>query len=104
MKVVRFAKDYSKLELDEFTTLRLEGKKSKYAVNKEYKVVTPTKEFIVKCNHVTTDYLKDIFDGFLMQDTDTKSREEAIYLLKTYYPDLTEDNVLTAIWFKKVKV
>lgn len=101
MEVIRFDMDFSKLDNDEFCTLRLEGQKSKYAVNKEYKVVTPTREFIVKCTGITAEFLKYIQDVFLMQDTDTKSREEAIDLLKTYYPNLTDDSVLTAIWFKK---
>lgn len=102
MKTIKFAKDFNKLEDDEFSTLRLEGKQSKYSVNKEYKVVTPTKEFIAKCGYITSTYLKDISDDFLMQDTDTDTRDEALGVLMGFYPDLTPESVLTCIWFKKV--
>lgn len=103
MKTIKFAKDFKKLYNGEFATLRLEGRQSKYVKNKEYRAITPTKEFIVKCTYITSHYLKNICDEFLMEDTDTNSREEALGVLMGFYPDLTSESVLTAIWFKKVE-
>lgn len=102
-QILRFAKDYTKLEQKEFSTLRLEPKgKTKYSVGKYYQAITPSRRFIVQCTHITAERLKMIQTSFLMTDTDTGSRDDALKELREFYPDLSKNTVLSCIFFKQV--
>jgi hypothetical protein len=103
MKVVNFHQDYSKLNSIKFATLRWDRKgETKYPKDEVCLIKSPSKLFKAKCFHVTATYLKDICDEFLTADTDTDSREQAIRHLQDYYPELNEDSVLTAYFFKRI--
>ena len=82
-----FAKDYKKLSLPAFSTIRL---KDKYKIGDKLFLKTPTqKNYVVLINKIQKK-LADIPSEFLTFDTDTDSRENAIKDLKKYYPELTD--------------
>lgn len=100
IKTVKFSQDFSKLDLPEFGTLRKGN--SKFTKNRIYRIKSPNHDYLAKCTHATATYLNKVCDEFLMKDTDTNSRKEAIDLLKSFYPDLTEESVVMGVFFEKV--
>lgn len=82
---VTFKENYSKQNNQNFPTIRLNNS---YKEGKVYFVRFPSKTGNAKCTFTHSKKLAEIPDEFLVKDTDTKTREEAITHLKKYYPDL----------------
>lgn len=101
IKVVKFNQDFKKLDLSEFATLRKDS--NKFTKGRVYRIKSPNHDYLAECTHITAEYLKNVCDEFLIKDTDTESREEAIDLLKSFYPDITEESVILGVFFKKVE-
>lgn len=102
-KLLKFDKNYSKLDSPVFATLRLNPpNKSKYVKNKEYMVKSPGQTFVAECIMILEGQLRNLGDDFLMADTDTESRQEAIEELRRYYPELKKDTLMTCYWFEKL--
>lgn len=98
MDVIKFAKDFKKLDNDNFSTLRVHDR---YKKGEIYLVKTPTKEFkalLLDKNHYK---LKDIPNRCLMQDTDTTTYYKAIEQLKEFYPDLNLNTEVVDLFFAK---
>jgi len=99
MEVVKFAKDFSKLNSDEFQTIRMPNKKVKE--NDIVLIKSPKKEFKAKCTFRERLRLDHIFDEFLMKDTNTKSIEDAIEVLREFYPLLGWGSEVVILTFSK---
>lgn len=99
MKTLKFAKGYSKLSRQVFYTIRLE---SPLEVNDTVEVMVEGKKMgSAKVKYIETVNISDLGDDFLLKDTDTDSREEAIDHLCMYYPSLCENTpvqVITLAW------
>ncbi len=105
LKVVRFNWDYTKLDRQKFATLRRAksgNKKHKYVEGDIYKILTPNKIFKARCIGVHVEKICNISDEFLKEDTDSRTREEALDILSIAYPDIDEDTVVLAVFFEKV--
>lgn len=82
MKILKFSKDYSKLEDRVFTTIR---RYDRYKVGEIVSVKTPTKQFHVLILHKFKSKAKDLHKEFLCYDTDTDNLIEAINVLNSFY-------------------
>ena len=98
-KVVLFSQDYSKQNDPQFCTIRL---KQKYSVDQIYFAKFPNKKGNVLCTYVGNKLLQTAPDEFLLKDTDTNTRADAIANLRKYYPDLTEQTMIYIARFKWV--
>lgn len=87
---VRFSKDYSKRNNNTFAAIRLVDK---YQAGSIYLAIFPSKKGNVKCTYTHSKRLSEITDEFLLKDTDTTTRKDAIAALKQYYPELTNDSL-----------
>lgn len=96
MKIIKFAKDYPKLQEDLFTTIRRPPKKLRLG---QCIIKSPKNEFKAVLVRKTTLNIRDIETSVLSYDTDTRSRDEAIEALKEYYPELVEDSEVQVLWF-----
>jgi len=97
-EICLFSVDYPKLNNHSFGTLRISNK---FQVGKLYSIKSPHKFGYAKCTHSHSKKLKNIPDEFLVFDTDTKTRAEAIAALKVYYPELTDETecyIFTFCW------
>lgn len=103
MKTVKFNKDFSKLNQNKFGTLRKapEGQNIPYAENNVYKIESPSMKFKAKCTGIHVVRLEDVSTTFLVYDTDTNSREDALTILKEFYPDLSEKDIFLGIFFER---
>ncbi|PKL68979.1 MAG: hypothetical protein CVV28_02360 [Methanobacteriales archaeon HGW-Methanobacteriales-1] len=97
LPIVKFNKHYSKLANNEFSTIRLKG----YEIGKEYRIKTPQMEVNAICSNSMIRVLGHIPDVVLMHDTDTESSEDALNVLKKFYPHLKEDSTVYLISFEK---
>lgn len=97
MKVIRFAKDYRKLQEGLFTTIRTPPKPLR--TGSKCTIQTPTKKFKAVVVMRRKYPICEIETDILTTDTDTHSREEALAVLREYYPDLEEDSEVQVLWF-----
>lgn len=101
MTYIKFSYDYSKLEENTFTTIR---RYDRYDPSEHITVKTPTKTFPAIIIGKTKARLSQLSDSFLLRDTDTKNRADAIKVLNSFYrKPVTEDEVLTILIIEKVK-
>jgi hypothetical protein len=98
MKTVKFAKDFKKLDNDNFSTLRLHDK---YKEGEIYKIKTPSKEFQARLMAKDFSKLKEIPNRYLMKDTDTTSYFEALKQLHEFYPNITLQSEVVDLYFTK---
>jgi hypothetical protein len=98
MEIIKFAKDFKKLDNDNFSTIRVHDR---YNEGEIYLVKTPTKTF--KARLMAKDYskLKDIPNRFLMEDTDTTTYYKAMAQLKEFYPDINPSTEVVNLFFTK---
>ena len=96
LPVVKFNKHYSKLDADQFSTIRIKND-GKYNEGDWYKIVTPKREFFALCAHVTIRLLNHIPPIVLMNDTDTNDYKSALQKIKDIYPNLKNDGVVYII-------
>lgn len=97
MKTIRFARDFPKLENIFFTTIRTHPKVMRTGT--VCKIKTPTRTFKAILVMKRKDLLSEFETDILTEDTATDSREEALAVLREYYPDLEEDNEVQVLWF-----
>lgn len=97
MKLIKFAKDYPKLQDDIFSTIRATPKKLR--TGQVCQIKSPSMEFKAILVKKLTEKLSDIDTKALIQDTNTTSWEEAMAALREYYPDLEEDDMVQVLWF-----
>lgn len=101
MTYIKFSHDYSKLEKNTFVTIR---RYDRYELSQHITVKTPTRSFPAIIIAKTKARLEQLSDGFLLQDTDTKSRADAIKVLNSFYrKPITDDEVLTILIIEKVR-
>lgn len=96
MRTIKFGQDFRKLQEDFFTTIRMPPKDLRSG--EIVLIKTPTTEFkgiIIKHN---THILNDICTDLLMDDTGTESREDAIMVLREFYPTLDGYSRVQVIW------
>jgi len=99
MKLIKFAKDFSKLNDSYFTTIRKQT--INLSTGREYLLQTPTQEFSAILIRQHTYKISEISTQTLTQDTDTASREEALEVLREFYPDLDETSQVKLLHFIK---
>lgn len=95
---MKFSKDYTKLDWDKFTTIRLNN--GYYKEGKMVKINTPTKDFKAKVVMTEAITKGDITEELAEMDADC-SREELIGMLENWYGKKKDDFVL--IWMEKVR-
>ena len=101
MTYIKFSHDYSKLEENTFPTIR---RYDRYALSQHITVKTPTREFPAIIIAKTKARLEQLSDSFLLRDTDTKNRADAVKVLNSFYrKPVTEDEVLTILIIEKVR-
>lgn len=98
MRTVKFAKDFKKLDKDNFSTLRLHDK---YKEGEIYLIKTPTIEFQARLMAKDFYKLKEIPNRYLMEDTDTTSYFEALKQLHEFYPDINLQSDVVSLFFTK---
>ena len=99
--IIKFNRHYSKLSEDCFTTLRLDGK---FKVGNVLTVKSPLHDNF-KCMVLRKEqmFLGNVDDEFLIQDTDTNSREEAIKVLNECYKrELLNGEIITIYTIHKM--
>ena len=99
MKVIKFAKDYPKLQEILFSTIRTTPKKIN--PGQPCQIKSPSMEFRAALAKKYTKKLSEIDTNELIQDTNTHSRDEALAELREYYPDLEESDEVQILWFVK---
>jgi len=97
MKTFKFAEDFPKLQDDFFSTIRTPPKELR--TGQECRIQTPTREFKAILVRKITGPVRDIETSDLIYDTNTQSREEALVVLREYYPGLEEDSEVQLLWF-----
>jgi hypothetical protein len=98
-QIIKFSKNFSKLDKNKFTTIR---RYDKYEEGGLLKVKTPKTTFEVIVSKKIKKPLGEIDTPFLLKDTDTKTREEALKLINSFYKKpLQDQEVLTILFLKK---
>lgn len=101
MKVIRFAQDFPKLQDDFFSTIRMPPKDLR--TGQEVLIKSPSWEFkailIKKSTDSLKNLVKDLQTEVFTRDTGTESLDEALDVLRNYYPDLQEDDLMQVLWF-----
>ncbi|KAF5051913.1 hypothetical protein DSECCO2_414010 [anaerobic digester metagenome] len=100
MKTIKFAKDYSKLEKSQFSTIR-HPLSTKYNEGEIYLAKSPSHCFKVECVNAGIVAIGQLTDKFLMQDTDAKSRHYALEELLSFYPDLDHCSEVLVVFLKQ---
>jgi hypothetical protein len=95
MDHVRFEEDFPKLENPLFSTIRLKELKE----DKVYEIITPTRTFKASLLLIKEVNLSTLSDKFLCEDTNTKTRGEAMAKLRTFFPDLSDNHTVNLMWF-----
>lgn len=93
-KPICFSNNYSKLSQSAFSTIRLTDI---YKTDKIYWIKTPQRWGKAKLIFKHQRKLSELATEFLMQDTDTKTRSDAIAVLKKYFTMLTDETILTIL-------
>jgi len=100
-RIIKFSREYSKLNYPLFTTIR---RYDKYDVNEEYLVKTPERIFRAFLFFKTKIKLKDIPTRLLIYDTGALCRAEAEGLLSDFYKNpISPREELTILFFIKNK-
>lgn len=99
MKPIKFARDFSKLTDPYFTTIRKQS--INLSTGRQYLLQTPTAEFPAILIRQHTYKISEISTKTLTHDTDTDSREEALEVLREFYPDLDENSQVKLLYFTK---
>lgn len=99
MKTIKFDNDFSKLDKDVFSTIRKPNYRIKMGV--WHLIKSPSKEFKAMCINKVKVRIGELPEGVLLQDTDTSTREEAMELLRKFYPNLEEIHQVTLLWFAR---
>lgn len=97
MTTIKFAKNYKKLQDNFFTTIRTPPKNLR--TGQTCIIQSPSEEFKAILVRKINILVKDIETSVLTYDTDTESREEALVVLREYYPELREDSSVQVLWF-----
>lgn len=95
MEHVRFAEDFPKLGEPLFSTIRLKTLEE----DQIYQIITPSSNFqatLIKQKEIRLGNLSDVF---LCEDTNTKTRKEAMAKLRTFYPDISDNQTVNLMWF-----
>lgn len=97
-KTIKFIKRFSKMDNEFFGTIRMSRD---YRIGDIYCIIINDKDVgIAKLVYIHRRSLESINDRIIMEDTDTKSREEGINLLKSFYPNITESEEVTMMRFE----
>ena len=101
IRQIKFSKDWKKLDGESFSTIRkvtyYEGVKK----GEEVMVVSPRKMFKATCVGNDVQNLESLTDDFLITDTDTKSRQEALATLSRFH--ITFNSQVRVLDFAKSK-
>jgi len=96
-----FTHEYSKLEHHLFSTIR---RYDHYPVGVIHRVTSPKRKFNAILLLKVKMMLKDIPTPFLCYDTDTKTRNEALLLLNSFYNlCIAPNETLTILFFEKTE-
>lgn len=97
MNQIKFGKDFKKLSHNQFTTIR---RGINWIPGEIYEVITPTEVFKARLRYAIAYKLKILDEDFIVLDTETKSIEEAMELLNSYYdPPLGKDERVSVLLF-----
>jgi hypothetical protein len=100
VKTIEFDRYFPKLNDDIFSTIRKPEKKVKMGT--WYRISTKVQgEFKAMCINGGVCRLGEIPEEYLLKDTNTSSKEEALDLLRTFYPDLEIQHKVSFWWFAK---
>lgn len=99
MRELNFDEDFSKLDEKLFTTIRMPPKL--YRPGELILMKSPSKEFTGIFIKGQTEEVSNIEDEFLIEDTGTETREEALEVLRRFYPDLKETDKVQILWFMR---
>ena len=103
-RVLKFTRMYNKLKYSPFFFTIRKGNKS-YAVGDNYEIKLPggRVKHAVLIGKIWTK-LKDVSTNFLLDDTDCKTREEAIGLFRSFYRDISVNDpmfILVFMWARE---
>lgn len=99
MQTIRFAKDFKKLDNDNFATIRL---KDKYTEGEIYLIKTPTREFEARLMAKEYQRFGDIPKEYIVRDTETDTYSSAMRLFTNFYTDIfTLDSIVVNLFFTK---
>jgi hypothetical protein len=101
MKVIKFAEDFPKLEEDYFSTIRKPPKPLR--TGQICLIKSPSYGFKAILASERTEYICDISTRDLTIDTSTRSRDEALEVLRKFYPELGEASLVQVLWFVPVE-
>lgn len=96
MKIIRFTKDYPKLQHEFFTTIRTPPKNLR--TGQTCIIQSPEGEFKAIMVRKMTLPAREIETSILTYDTDTNSRDEALEVLREYYPKLHGNSIMQVLW------
>lgn len=82
MNVIKFSKDYPKLEDRVFTTIR---RYDRYKIGELVAIRTPKKQFYATILHKFKAVMGDLHAKFLCYDTDTLNDTEAYDVFNSFY-------------------
>ncbi|MGC9781739.1 MAG: hypothetical protein HZR80_21035 [Candidatus Heimdallarchaeota archaeon] len=102
MSEIPFSKNWSKLQEKQFTTIRKRKMAKIRWINKVINRATK-EEFDVSCHRIDKLSLQEIPTDLLLKDTDSKTREEAITKIQSFYrKPLTDDTIFYVHYLEKV--
>jgi hypothetical protein len=100
-QIIKFSKNFPKLDKDKFTTIR---RYDKYKEGGLLKVRTPKTTFQAVISRKTKKPLGEIDTPFLLEDTNTQTREEALKLINSFYrKPLQDQEVVTILYLTKIE-
>ncbi len=101
MQVIKFSKDYPKLEDNVFTTIR---RYDRYQIDDKVIIETPTKEFEAIIIHKFKETLGLLGLEFLLYDTGTNTFSEALKVLNSFYRKaIKTDEKVTILIIRKLQ-
>lgn len=83
--VLKFSRDWPKLDAPIFTTIRKSHAPYEADEGTVFDVETPTRRFTAVLLFNTGSSIEDLSTDLLCYDTDTKTREEALAVLNGFY-------------------
>ena len=100
MKTIKFSKHYSKLNDNQFTTIR---KHKKDILDKTVKIRSPNTEFQAQCIKIEKTSIMMINFDLLKKDTDTETIIDGLRELRKHYHDLLMNDTVYVYYFEKQK-
>jgi hypothetical protein len=108
MKVIKFSKDYTKLENYDFTTIRNKNKNLK--LEEIVLIKTPTVEFKAEVTGSCKIPLKDMSCDLIAKDLDSLEQwlngsllyEDLLKSLQVFYPELTWKSIVFGYSFMRI--